>query len=328
MSLYYEADGIRLYHGRCEDVLPTLSPESCHVLLTDPPYFNVKDEEWDRQWAKSRDFLAWLGTVLDAAKPALTANASAWVFAGPMLATAVEGVVADRFRVLNHIRWVKDQGWHNKAEIEAQRRYLTAWEGVIFAEQLDSVVRTTARVGTYMKQVREHTNLTRTQVASALTGYKNLESATANVCNWELGKNLISERDFASWTAVIGGVDRSHNDLRQEYESLRREYEDLRRPFHLDPRGPVTDVWNFATVPPYPGKHPCEKPLPMLRHMIGTTSRTGDVILDPFAGSGTTLLAARDMGRQSIGIEQDERWCAFTAARLSQGALFDIGGAA
>ena len=65
----------------------------------------------------------------------------------------------------------------------------------------------------------------------------------------------------------------------------------------------------------------CEKPVPMLRHMLEASSRPGDLILDPFAGSGSTLEAARETGRRSIGIEKDERYCEMTATRLSQGVL-------
>jgi DNA modification methylase len=71
----------------------------------------------------------------------------------------------------------------------------------------------------------------------------------------------------------------------------------------------------------YPGKHPCEKPLSMLRHMLQVSARPEALILDPFAGSGSTLRAAKDAGVRAIGIEKDARWCRHAAQRLAQDAL-------
>ena len=107
----------------------------------------------------------------------------------------------------------------------------------------------------------------------------------------------------------------------REYEDLRREYEDLRRTFNAPNRQLLMDVWDFKTVPPYPGKHPAEKPLPLLEHMMTTGSRAGDLILDPFAGSGSTLEAARTLGRKAVGIEKDEAYCEKIAERLTRKEL-------
>jgi site-specific DNA-methyltransferase (adenine-specific) len=74
--------------------------------------------------------------------------------------------------------------------------------------------------------------------------------------------------------------------------------------------------------------HPTEKPLGVVTPLILNSSDVGHVILDFFAGAGTTLLAARDTGRRAIGIEVSEQHCETIVRRLAQTVLFGTGGAA
>lgn len=67
--------------------------------------------------------------------------------------------------------------------------------------------------------------------------------------------------------------------------------------------------------------HPTVKPLAMVADWVQNFTEPGDLILDPFAGSGTTLRAAANYGRRVIGVELDERYCELIATRLCQSAL-------
>ena len=67
--------------------------------------------------------------------------------------------------------------------------------------------------------------------------------------------------------------------------------------------------------------HSSPKPLWLMRQLIEDFTDPGDTILDPFMGSGTTLRAAKDLGRKAIGIEIEERYCEIAAQRLSQEVL-------
>jgi site-specific DNA-methyltransferase (adenine-specific) len=69
------------------------------------------------------------------------------------------------------------------------------------------------------------------------------------------------------------------------------------------------------------GQHPTEKPLSILAPLIEYAVPVDGVLLDPFAGSGSTLVAAKHSGRRSVGIEADERWAELAAQRCSQEVL-------
>ena len=78
---------------------------------------------------------------------------------------------------------------------------------------------------------------------------------------------------------------------------------------------------NFILPTQQGEEHPTSKPLDMVRQWVRWFTKPGDVVLDPFAGSGTTLRAALDEGRRAIGVELDERYCEVIARRLGQGAF-------
>jgi site-specific DNA-methyltransferase (adenine-specific) len=67
--------------------------------------------------------------------------------------------------------------------------------------------------------------------------------------------------------------------------------------------------------------HPCPKPIGQWKWLVNRATVVGDSILDPFMGSGTTLRAAKDLGRKAIGIEIEERYCEIAANRLRQEVL-------
>jgi site-specific DNA-methyltransferase (adenine-specific) len=93
-------------------------------------------------------------------------------------------------------------------------------------------------------------------------------------------------------------------------------YEDVVRPFNMNGDLEFTDVWNFPSVRPYEGKHPAEKPQDMLRHAIEASTYPGDIVLDCFAGSGATAVAALATGRRTVAIEIESDWSQRIVSRL------------
>lgn len=85
--------------------------------------------------------------------------------------------------------------------------------------------------------------------------------------------------------------------------------------------GGETDVLAFTPTPSGDRFHPVDKPTALLHKLIGVSTDEGDIVLDPFMGGGSTIIAAKLAGRRAIGIEIEERYCEVVAKRLSQRTL-------
>jgi adenine-specific DNA-methyltransferase len=330
MKPYFDQGGIVIYHAMAADVMATLPDHSVDLIATDPPYFRVKNEPWDRQWDNRDRFVSWIGSLCDEWRRVLKPNGSLYVFASPEMSWHVEGEVRQRFNVLNTIRWVKEAGWHNKTEKEALRSFLSPWESIIFAEQFGDQYEDAAQalhkevyapLGRYIQQERDRAGLTRSEVEVALgfCSRSDPTRGTALCYRWEEGSSLPTKDVYERLRTLLN--ERGGDYLRREYEDLRREYEDLRRPFALTPRTQWADVWDFQTVAIDDRKHPCQKPLSVMEHIVRTSSKPDGLVFDCFMGHGSTLQAARNLGRRAIGVDANERYCWRAAGLLSQQVL-------
>ena len=337
---------VQLYHGDCLSVMAGMEPDTFDAIVTDPPYYKVKGEAWDRQWNTPAGFLQWLDGVLAEFYRLLKPNGSLYLFASPKMAARVEVLTGERFNVLNRIRWIKDAGWHKKAEKEALRSYLSPWEEIIFAEHYGADGYAKGEAGyaakcdelrgfvfeplrAYLDDERRRAGVSKEDINEAL-GFRRMGGMAGrhyfSVSQWQLPTEEHYHKMRSTMSRLNHGgqylrreyedLRREYEDLRREYEDLRREYEDLRRPFNVTADVPYTDVWTFPTVQYYPGKHPCEKPQQLLRHIIEASTNPGAVVLDAFMGTGSTGLACRDTGRRFVGIEQSAEYVKIARRRI------------
>lgn len=94
------------------------------------------------------------------------------------------------------------------------------------------------------------------------------------------------------------------------------------------PLAPLLSVLRgYRTTETMADRHPHEKPVEVMARLIEFACPMNGVVLDPFAGSGSALRAAKDSGRRAIGIELVEQWCEVAAENCRQTVL-DFGGVA
>lgn len=99
-------------------------------------------------------------------------------------------------------------------------------------------------------------------------------------------------------------------------ESNHVDYQKIKKKYHPDLVQP-SDVLHFNVVPNRNGKlHPTQKPVDLCEWLVKTYSNKGDVVLDPFMGSGTTGVACMNTCREFIGIEKDKKYFEIAKKRL------------
>ena len=122
-------------------------------------------------------------------------------------------------------------------------------------------------------------------------------------------------------------------ELRKGYEELRKGYEELRNVHTCDPEH--RNLWRVQSLGGAAAQriHVCQKPLEILERLIRVSSLEGDTVLDCFMGSGSTGVAAYNMGRKFIGIERDPKmfkkaaaWIKENEEKPEQMDIFAMGG--
>ena len=132
----------------------------------------------------------------------------------------------------------------------------------------------------------------------------------ASDAEWAITSVLVWHKDWIGPGGTVG--------LRPSYELVAL----LAMPeFAIRNRG-LPDLWTVPWSSHKPTGHPAEKPVGLMVRLIEESlSEPGAVVLDPFTGSGSSLVAAKTLGHRALGIETEERYCAIAVKRLQQAML-------
>ena len=308
-----------LYLGDCLEILPSI--EEVNAVVVDPPYMGVLDDAWDNQWKDTEHFCSWLSEHVTAWKRVLRFNGSLWCFAYPRMAARVETTITLFFNVLNHIVWNKTNGGTaSRANKDSLRSFIPLSERIIFAEHFgaDSSAKGVSGYGRKLDELRGF-------VFEPIRAYLDNEwkraGLTRSQADSACGVTAMASRHYfspAQWCMPTAehyaSMQRYANQNSGEY--LRRDYEDLRRPFFASANSLYSDVWQFNTSSGEGTYHPAQKPLLLMQHIINSSTRQTDTVLDPFMGSGSTGVACVTSGRKFIGIEIDPDYFAIACARI------------
>lgn len=145
-------------------------------------------------------------------------------------------------------------------------------------------------------------------------------------CRWDTSNdfyNAITDTGLTIksqiiWDRVVHGL----GDLKAQYAPQHDNAWFATKPCFVFPGNRPKSIYRFMRVAPDKLSHPTEKPIALMKKVINDIAQKNDLILDPFMGSGTTLVAAYHLGRRAIGIELEQKYCDIAIERLRQPPLF------
>jgi site-specific DNA-methyltransferase (adenine-specific) len=163
----------------------------------------------------------------------------------------------------------------------------------------------------YMNKQRQKANVNYTFIA------KMFDISTTAVARWFNYPTQPSLPEQSKYNKLREFIDlMPYEDLQKWNEELRRQHEELRRPFNNERfYGDVIRLPNYDTKK---YDHDTVKPETLTRELILISSRPNDLILVPFAGSGTECAMAVKEGRQAIGFDVEEKYCQMSNDRIKK----------
>lgn len=282
---YYSDGQVSIYHGDCREVLPSL--DGVGLVLTDPP-FGVRSEAWDDYTPEEfRLFsMGWIHAARQLCDRLVTFSCS-----------QTFGAMYDLCRMaypeVRLVVWDKPLGSQYAGSADNGMWY--AHENVLFCHQ--GVDRASLlEIGQTIRAAREAKGLSRGAVDMAIRGKK-----TGLCYRWEEGSCAPTLEQLLRLQIMLS--------LPDSFVASVAPYKPPR----------FRDVLSHRTETNAP--HPCAKPVALMRDLIEIATEPGDLIVDPFMGGGSTLRAAKDLGRRAVGIEVSEEYCRAAVERLRQSVL-------
>jgi len=311
--LVLSVSGALVAEGDSLSLLRTLPEHSISLVLTDPPYHATKKQNiyGDTAFAEDQHYLDWMAEYAIEWRRVLRPNGSLFLFCDSSMAGRLEVRFSSYFNILSHVVWTKPNdpgfdGWKGKMKKEALRQWYPHSERILFAEPATEGNLNRSHFGQFLREVRQQAGLTMHQLTARIGAHGKVNHGGA-VSNWEDGRNTPSREQYQRICEAL---------VETGKVAAMPPYEDVIRVFTMDASKEFTDVWTFPSVRPYKGKHPAEKPAALLEHAISATTNPGDLVLDCFAGSGSTAIAALKLQRRSVSIEIESSWVARIAARV------------
>lgn len=311
ITINLEAPNLKLLQGDCLKVLPTLEAKSIDCIIADLPY-NIKIDNWD----DITNYIDWVKAVFKELRRVLKDNGSLYWFHSEMKVVSELMVYLEKETDFVFRQFIV---WNKRFEGSKNKGYL---DGFLAVEELRNYQQMAEYILFYTLQ--DETGLSKIMGSCVYPVREYIRSEIIRA----KGKIVLSEINRVLGTATNGGgvasaclsldktcpamITKEHYEILREwlnggkdYEYLRKDYENLRYTFNNQKTH--HSIWNYD-ISAEQG-HMTPKPLELIKTILKHSTKKGDVVLDPTAGSGSTIQACRELQRNCIAIEMSKKYC-------------------
>lgn len=281
----------KIYNEDCISYLKKLDDKSINTIVLDPPYFNVVNETWDKQWKSLQDYLDWIESIVQELERVSKYSCSVWLF-------------GYAYQLGYLIPIFEKHGF-------TYRQHITIYKGI------KSVAGRTSNKLKMFPTATEYLIYFHKEARPVLRDYlqskkKEFEVSSKDI-NEFLGK---ASNGGGTWSSIAGLKQKTlQYPTREDWDKLQElfgrfdlNYDDYVFKFKLI--SGLTDVWSDIDFydKTYKKIHPTQKPYKLIERILSCSTEEGFNVLDPFMGSGMTALVCQDLKLNYYGCEISEEY--------------------
>lgn len=316
-------DENKIYHMDNREGLKLLPDKCANLIIADPPYYEVKGE-FDFVWKSFDDYLEFMEGQAQLYKRILADNGTLFVYGHAKRIAYVQVIFDKYFNLENNLTWNKAErdGLFGSSGSEELRTFPPCTERILMYSHeyvktgLQMVIDDRScfkEIRNYFIEERKKTPLTYKEINKKVFGSAVNGGGLASgiLTAYKVGWVFPTRERYEALQSIgicpipYDELYAKYIELRKEYEYKRQDYENTRRTFNNVFN--LTEVLNFRFTPSE-YDHDTVKPEKLTRALILTCSRPNDLVVVPFAGSGTECAMAAKEGRRFIGFDTTEKY--------------------
>ena len=277
----------RVILGDCTEELKKLDSNSIDLIIADPPYFKVIGEKWDYQWKTEKEYVEWCLEWISEVSRVLRLGGTFYCF-GYFRTLALLVPYFDDLGLDLRQQILVDKGLRavSGRATKKYRLFPNTTESILFITKDNKKF-----VKPFLKERQQALGLKSKEINERL----GVKSNGGGMWSIYTGKNVCEQFPTKELWSKLEKV----LDFKLPYESVAQTF---------NPQMGVTDIWRDIDFYKEDRVHSTQKPLKLIQRLILASSNEGDIVLDPFAGSGSTAIASLQLRRNYITIEADEAY--------------------